>query len=234
MTDIDKIKEKVKKLFAMSKSPNANEAALALEMAQKLMIEHGIKRNAVGEFKISEEEVRGNGGKKPPMYELYLATNIASSFGCQTGYGRIHLKQDAYERGYIFVGIEHRVKIALFIAEVLLRKLKKARKEYMGRLNRVRLQKNKLKRADDFCFGWCGTVVSKLHEFTNTDEEQLAVDEYVTNLSWGDDLKTINRGAVKRSGISDYLNGRRAAVDVKIQHGVEGRESGVKLIGANQ
>jgi len=183
MSELERIKEKIKKLFALSKSPNANEAALALEMAQKLMIEHGIKRNAVGEFEISEEEVKGNGGKKPPMYESYLATNIASSFGCQSGYGSIHRKPDAYERGYTFVGIEHRAKIASFLADVLLRKLKKARKEYMGKLNRVRLPKNKLKRADNFCFGWCATVVSKLHEFTNTDEEQLAIDDYVANLS---------------------------------------------------
>jgi len=233
MTDIEKIKDKIKKLFALSKSPAANEAAIALEMAQKLMIAYNIKRNSVGAFEISEGELKGNGGKKPPMYELYLATNIASSFGCQTAYGRIHLKPDTYERGYTFVGIEHRVKTALFITEVLLRKLKKARKEYMGKLNLVRLRKNKLTRADDFCFGWCATVVSKLHEFTNTDEEQLAIDEYVTNLSWGDNLKTLNRGAVKRSGISDYSNGRRAATGVQIQHGVEGRENGTMLIGAN-
>jgi hypothetical protein len=34
MADLDKIKDKIKKLFALSKSPNANEAAAALEMAQ--------------------------------------------------------------------------------------------------------------------------------------------------------------------------------------------------------
>ena len=231
MNDLDKIKAKIKKLFALSKSPNANEAAIALEMAQKLMIEHGIGRNDVGKFEIIEEELKGSGGRKPPRYELYLAASIASSFGCQTAYGGIHLKPGMYERGYIFVGIEHRVRIASFIAEVLLRKLKKARKEYMGKLSRVRIRGNKLKRADDFCFGWCSTVVSKLHTFTNTHEEEFAVDEYVSNLSWGDDLKTINRGSVKKSGISDFRNGRRAATDVQLQHGVEGEEKGDRLLG---
>lgn len=239
MNDIDKIKEKIKKLFALSKSPNANEAAVALEMAQKLMAEYGIKRNQIGEFEVIEEEIKGNGGKRPPRYEVYLVNSVASSFGCKTAYGKIHLKPKQffgydYDHGYSFVGIEHKVKVASFIAEVLLRKLKKARKEYMGKLSRVRLRENKMKRADDFCLGWCGTVVSKLQEFTNTVDEQVAIDEYVSKLSWKDNLKTISREAVKRSGINDYSNGRRAASGVQIQHGVEGQGSSTLLLEAAQ
>jgi hypothetical protein len=235
MNKTDKIKEKIRKLFALSKSPNANEAALALEMAQKLMTEYGIRQNDVGEFEVTTEEVKGNGGTKPPRYEAYLVGKIAEAFGCENAYGKIKIKPRQFfgfdfDFGYTFVGLEHRVKIATFIAEVLLRRLKKARAEYTKKLNRVRLRSNKIKRADDFCFGWATTVVSKLHEFTNTLDEQLAIDNYVANLRWTDELKTISRGAIKRSGISDFVNGRRAAAGVQIQHGVEGEESGSLLL----
>jgi hypothetical protein len=243
-TEIDKIKNKIKKLFALSKSPNANESALALEMAQKLLAEYGVKLNDVGEFEIAEERIDGNSGVHPPQYEVYLAGQIAKAFGCRIAYGiaryipksfyssqRFYYDDPKY--GHIFVGLEHRVKIASFIADVLLRKLKKARNEYMRRLNRVRLRANKTKRADDFCLGWVHTVVSKLHEFINSPDEQAAIDNYVSNLNWGDDLKTIRRKAVKKSGIDDFSNGRRAAADIQIQHGVEGQKSGAPLLGDN-
>jgi hypothetical protein len=245
MTDTNKIRDKIKKLFALSKSPNASEAALALEMAQKLMAEYGVKLNGVGEFEIAEERIEGNGGVHPPQYEVYLAGQIAEAFGCRIAYGiaryipksfyssqRFYYDDPKY--GHIFVGLEHRVKIASFIADVLLRKLKKTRNEYMRKLNRVRLRANKIKRADDFCLGWVHTVVSKLHEFANTPDEQAAIDNYVANLNWGDDLKTISRKAVKNSGINDFANGRRAAADVQIQHGIEGRESGTRLLEAGR
>jgi hypothetical protein len=237
-TDVDKIKVRIKKLFALSKSSNANEAALALEMAQKLMAEHGVKRNEIGEFEIAKEDIDGNSGVHPPQYEIYLAAEIAKAFGCRIAYGvGRHIPKMFYghnyddpKYGHIFVGLEHRVKIASFIADVLLRKLKKARNEYMKSLNRVRLRSNKTKRADDFCFGWAVMVVSKLHEFTNTSDEQTAIDSFVANLNWGDDLKTISRESVRRSGINDYVNGRRAAADVQIRHGVEGKEAGCRLL----
>jgi len=236
MGELEKIKAKIKKLFALSRSPNANEAALALELAQKLMIEHGIKRNDVGEFEVIEEDIKGNGSQHPPKHEAYLIARIATAFGCKSAYGLQKPKSefDCCYWGHVFVGLEHRVKIACFIAEVLLRKLRKARKGYMERLKRVRIRTTKIKRADEFCLGWVCTVVNKLNEFTNTQDEERAIDNYVANLKWGNNLKTISRGSIKSSAIDDFMKGRQAAASVQIQSGVEGKESGALLLqGAN-
>jgi len=43
--DIDKIKSKVKKLLALSASPNENEAAAAIEKAQRLMDEYNLSKS---------------------------------------------------------------------------------------------------------------------------------------------------------------------------------------------
>jgi hypothetical protein len=236
MSELEKIKAKLKKLFALSRSSNANEAALALEMAQKLMMEHGIKRNEVGEFEVIENEIKGNGNERPPQHEVYLVNSIATAFGCRSAYGW-HKGHESESGnwicgwyGHIFVGLEHRVQIASFIAEVLLRKMKKARNEYIKKLTRVRSRTNKIKRADSFCLGWVYTVVQKLNRFTNTPDEQKAIDIYVAKLNWGNDLKTIARGAVKSAGIDDYANGRRAGTGVEIQNGIGGKESGALLL----
>ena len=235
MKDLEKIKAKLKRLFALSRSSNANEAAVALEMAQKLMMEHGIKRNDVGEFEIIAEDIKGTGNKKPPLYEVYLATNIAKAFGCNTAYGwnKGYESESGYVWGgfgYTFVGLEHRVQIACFIAGVLFRKMKKARNEYIKQLTRVRSRTNKIKRTDEFCLGWACTVVEKLNKFTNTPDEQKAIDNYVANLKWGDSLKTTSRGTITKSSINDYANGRRAGTGVEIQHGIDGKKSGVLLL----
>jgi hypothetical protein len=237
MSELEKIKAKLKKLFALSRSSNANEAALALEMAQKLMTEHGIKRNAVGEFEIIEEDVKGNGGERPPGYETRLTSSIATAFGCKSAYGYQGAKKTKSGwtilcYGHTFVGLEHRVQIACFISEVLLRRLKKARNDYMKKLTRVRLRTKKMKRADDFCFGWVCTVINKLNQFTNTPDEQKALDNYVLNLKWGDNLKTINRGKIKASGLNDFMNGQRVGTGVEIQNGIEGQEAGALLLEA--
>jgi hypothetical protein len=232
--DLDKIKDKIKKLFALSRSPNANEAAAALEMAQKLMAEYGITVSPDGGFDVIFEEVKGNCGKRPPQYEAVLVSRIAAAFGCQCAYGPVNYRPKQffgadYDYGHAFAGLEHRVKIAAFITDVLLRKLKKARREYMKILNRVRIPKNKTARADNFCYGWVVTVVSKLHEFTNTPDEQEAIDNYVDSLGWNGSQETIQRKHA-RGNLNDFANGRRAAADIQIQHGVEGEEEGARLI----
>jgi len=239
MNDLEKIKAKLKKLFALSRSSNANEAALALEMAQKLMMEHGIKRNQVGEFEVIQDEIKSNGGDRPPRHEVYLISSIAEAFGCQSAYGlrKGKLKESGFYDWYhthTFVGLEHRVQIACFIADVLLRKMKKARNDYMGKLSRTRIRSNKIKRADEFCLGWVYTVVDKLIKFTNTSDEQKAIDNYVANLNWEDKLKVIDRGTIKKSTINDFMNGRQAGTGVEIQNGIAGQESGALLLEATR
>jgi hypothetical protein len=77
-------------------------------------------------------------------------------------------------------------------------------------------------------------VVDKLRQFTNTSNEQKAINNYVANLKWGGNLKTTSRGVVKKSGIKDFADGRQAAAGVQIQHGVEGKKHGAMLIENSQ
>jgi hypothetical protein len=157
--DIDKIKDKIKKLLALSKSPNANEAASAMALAQELMGKYDIEVSSDGLLNVAEESVETGSGEKPPRYEVVLVNVIARAFGCRVAYGWDHYgKHSTSVYTHTFVGIEHRVKIAAFMADVLMRKLKKARRDYIKTLKRVRIRENKIKRADSFCRGWVAKV----------------------------------------------------------------------------
>jgi hypothetical protein len=228
-SDIEKIKDKIKKLLALSNSPNANEAALALEMAQELMGKYHIGAESISRFDISREEVTANGGEHPPKYEMVLAVYIAKAFGCRLAYGPVK-KEERWYYGHSFLGIEHRAKIAAFMAEVLLRKLKSARTKYVKSLTRVRSRAIKIRRADEFCMGWVVTVTDKLKEFANSPEEEAAIEKACKDARWGGSVKTLDRKPPKQKRWDDYFNGKRAGDGVALQHGVEGEEAGARLL----
>jgi hypothetical protein len=222
---IDKIKVKIKKLFALSKSPHPAEAASALKKAQELMGQYGIAGEEIGRPEIKAEDIRTNSGKKVPRHQTRLMFNIARAFGCRSAYGLIN---DDEDYGSTFIGIEHRVKIASFVAAVLLRKMTGARTEYIQSLKRVKKRYQKTIRADQFCSGWVTSVCDKLREFTNSPEIEAALDAYELDQGW---VKM--NGVIKREtkNHDDWYHGLAAGKDIQIQHGVEGEKSSAFLIG---
>ncbi|MDR1506341.1 MAG: DUF2786 domain-containing protein [Treponema sp.] len=229
MNNIEKIKDKIKKLFALSGSPNANEAAAALQMAQELMERYNIGMESVSRLDIGKEKLKSNGGESPSKYETVLTVFVAKAFGCRAAHGIVKTKVRLHY-GWTFIGIEHRVKIAAFMEEVLLRKLRSARAKYMKSLTRVKSRGNKMRRADEFCMGWVMTVIGKLREFTNSPEEETVIERAVMESGWGGSVKPIDRKPPKRNGWNDYCNGKNAAASIELRHGVEGAESGARLL----
>ncbi|MBR4598749.1 MAG: DUF2786 domain-containing protein, partial [Treponema sp.] len=62
MTDLNLIKSKIKKLLALSKSPNENEAALAMEKATALM----------AQYRLDESEFSGYTQKSVKSTKRYV------------------------------------------------------------------------------------------------------------------------------------------------------------------
>ena len=226
MSDIEKLKSKIKKLLALSKSPNPNEAASALKMAQELMAEYKVDQDDLNSFEITEETTKTARRNTPPRYEWDLFYEISVAFGCKV----IH---DIKSRGcaWRYIGLRHRAQVSAYIGQVLLRKLRSARAEYIKTLYRVRSRHRKTQRADDFCNAWVSTVTRKLSVFAGlAEEEQKAVDFYVAKNY--PNLRGVNPTSRSFGNPADYYNGHRAGEGVQLQHGVGADPRSSRLLGA--
>ena len=132
---------------------------------------------------------------------------------------------------YKFIGVDYRPQVASFIATVLFRKLKRARTDYLKTLYRVKSRNTKIRRGDEFSIGWVSIVVQKLKTFSGTPEEDTALEMYMKKYEDAKTVSGINRKAVGRYQYQDWAQGRKAGSGVEIQHGIEGHDSGAKLIG---
>ena len=214
MNDIDKIKAKIKKLLALSKSPYPNEAANALKMAQELMDKYEVEQTDINNIEIDEDITSTIVRRAPPKYECVLFAKISDAFGCKLIH---HCRYSSCV--WRFIGLQHRAQVAAYIGQVLIRKLKSARTQYIKSLYRVRSKYRKTQRADDFCFAWVCTVTDKLSSFAGVNEaEQKAIANYVNKNH--PDLGNLNFTNRSFGNGDDYLNGCRAGERVHLQHGV--------------
>jgi hypothetical protein len=113
--NIESIKRKIKKLFALSASSNPSEAAAALEKAQELMREYSVTIDPAELLNLGHAEVNtGSLGKTAPSHETRLINAIARAFGCRCAYGT--RSGNYWRKSHEFIGPEHRVQIASYIA----------------------------------------------------------------------------------------------------------------------
>jgi hypothetical protein len=78
--------DKIKKLLALSKSPNESEAAVALAKAMKIASSEGIDIDKANAAILNEDIEHENISKarlKIPKWEVLLGNGIAKLFGCR-------------------------------------------------------------------------------------------------------------------------------------------------------
>jgi hypothetical protein len=216
MEDIENLKRRIKKLFALSASSNPNESAAALEKAQKLMQEYSVNMSASDLFNFNRVEVKTPcSGHATPLHETMLMNDISKAFGCRRAYGRT--SGDGYYKVHDFIGPEHRVKIASYIADVLLRKMNRERAAYIKSLRRIKKRYAKTCRADEFCRGWVYAVTKKLCLQKLGVEEEKALDDYEQSLGWITVSAAVRRTSNNKN---DWFNGFVSGEKIEIQQGV--------------
>lgn len=85
---MEEIVDRIRKLLALSKSSNPNEAANAAAAAQKLMDRHRIEQAALEEPETEDEPIRDfedplDSGRRMPTWRKRLAVNIADANNCR-------------------------------------------------------------------------------------------------------------------------------------------------------
>jgi hypothetical protein len=141
----EQIKILIKKLLALSKSGNENEAAAALKKANELMRERGI-----GEETLRFESVRAKAVKTYQPWRVLLGNAVAWLYSC-------HICSNPNEGNYIFTG----EPLYAFMAGEMFSYLAKT----VGRIAKKEIRKNaKLKFRDSFKYGIAVRLCERIYE----------------------------------------------------------------------
>lgn len=207
----ESILRKIKKCLALSQSSNPNEAATALRQAQKLMELHGVESLDLARAEIGEAEVKSKASvSRVKDWELSLLNTVAKAFGCQLMWRSSNSwAHDVYGR-YVLIGVKAQVQLAQYTADVLTRKLIKARGEFVRTLPGSRQQK--IVEADGFCHGWVHTIKKTVIEFAVPDETRRLIEEHREKETQGRKANTQER----QIGNYGAAMGVRAAADESI------------------
>jgi hypothetical protein len=164
----EKIMDKLRKLYALSKSSNPHEAAVALQRAQKLMQHHGIDQSDLELSDISESisDYWPVGGSRPPTYMLGLLAIIRDAFAVQS------VVLSGISTRVSFCGPQNRAVLASYTFEVLGRQLIKARQNFIKTQNKRLKTTTKTSRGDKFAEGWIIAVLNEIEKLAMTAREE--------------------------------------------------------------
>ena len=239
MENKEKYLQRIKKLLAMARNnSSAEEAALAMSRAQKLMSEHKLNEHDVDVMNINEAATQkaSSHAEKMPEYMAFLAEMVARVFGVKfyTSHGSDHWNKPA-KRTIHYYGPDERPQIAAYSFEVLGKQLAKARREYISTMRKNIKPATKIARADTFCSAWVNGAYAVVSDFVVTEAETTLIEAYrERKLSKG--MKTLEpRKPGKARGTDDaeiqgYSHGRNA----QLHHAVSGSSTQTTLIGASK
>lgn len=216
-TDVEPaVIDRIKKLLARATSSEPHEAALALEMAQKMMAQHNLTTEAVEVGPIKETSVRSVATKsKAKGWELSLMRGVADAFSCdlmfqsgqswdEMGYRVTDSRMYAH---YLFIGTAHESKLAGYACEVLLRQLVRARARFTQSLPAHYTRGEKTGEVDAYLSGWVRSALAKVSKLQVRPAVRDAIKKYVERKSGGG--KGV--GVQQRSGSSEAQ--QRGAAD---------------------
>lgn len=153
MENKEKYIQRIKKLLAMARNnSSAEEAALALSRAQRLMETHKLTEADADLIDINEASTQKapSHAEKMPEYMAILAEMVARVFGVKfyTSHGTEQWGKPA-KRTIHYYGPDERPQIAAYSFEVLGKQLMKARRDYLSTLRKNIKQATKVARADN-------------------------------------------------------------------------------------
>lgn len=227
-TDTQAILEKIKKLLALSKSPNEHEAALALQKAQVLMERYSITEEAIQTIDIGEADTPATVKRSPARWEMGLVRTIRRAFGCDS-----FLDCDTNSATWVFIGSGPAPEIAAYVFQTLCRQVVKARKDYLATLKRCK-PKTKTERGNIFCEAWVSSVDRRIVNFAGHDRTEAIVAYKATKHP---DLTTLTpRGKNIRLNSRNegaYAAGIVAGHAAQLHHGVGTGREAPTLIGGS-
>lgn len=217
----ERILDKIKKCFALSKSNNPNEAAIALRQAKALMEKYAIDTTDVMIADVKETEVKAASRKKLYRYESWLAYTVSEAFNCRS-IVQSYITSTGYQQNFLFIGIKPTNEIAAYVFEVTHRRLKKDRLDYIKNELEFCLSKaEKTHRANYFCEAWVKRIYQTVEEFAKNSSKEKDIVNKFRDKKYGElnktELKSNNEQYFTNK---DYQAGHDKASDVKLYDAV--------------
>ena len=221
----DNIIKRIKKCLAIAgdSAATSNEAATALRQAQALMREYDLSMIDVenADFKITQEFMKM--ARQQPKWKRYLFSSIAKAFGVHV-MRTCELNQTTkrYEDGYSFYGINERPELAQYAFDVIMRQLRRAKKEFLMKKGYLSASK-KRKIGEDFCL-----VVAFASEEKTKAKEDALVKKYEEQTGIRTKKSRSSRSIVDYDA---YSFGQAAGEQVVLNHAMNNGQQSTKFIG---
>lgn len=208
----ENILRKIKKCLALSQSSEPNEAAAAMRQAQKLMSMYGVEALDLARDEIDEAEVKSKVSvSRIKDWELALLNTVAKAFGCQLMWRSSHSQSRDVFGKYILIGVKAQVQLAQYTADVMTRKLVKARGQFVQTLPEMG-RWHKTREADGFCHGWVAAVKRTVVEFAVPDETKRLILEKIEAVSGKRKANVQDRSGSEDGAAAGYRAGRSESI----------------------
>jgi len=140
-----KMIDKVRKLMALSTSPNENEAAQAAEKAQTILAEYNLSMSEVEtDGKVEDKFITSSRVRTPSVpWVRYVAGAVGRMYFCKYYYTHEYVTDLSRQCGYVrkdmhsFVGASHNIEIAEMMFQYLIEAINRLSKEAIRNVHRV-------------------------------------------------------------------------------------------------
>lgn len=213
-----KIIDKIYKCFRLSESGNANEAALALRQATKLMKKYDISDAQVLAAEVSESAIKAGEHFNPPYWALALANLVAEAFQCRNLISRRYGRLPEFR----FIGLGYKAEVATYSYTVLHRYLSAAIDEFsVSAMEQKKKDEWELKRRIEvFAQAWLFRVGRTVSDFVGENTDNTIIDDYIMD-KYGEAVELKKEPTKTQSAdYNDILMGMRAANEVALYRSV--------------
>jgi hypothetical protein len=168
----EKIREKVNKLLAMAGDKSSpQEASIAMEMAQKLIREHGLTQLDLKSAELKVVKVSSMFSiTRPKDYENYLAYIVSEAFGCHFYWSNGRPGKEWTFGEWWFVGRPDQVAVAEHFMTVLQRTMYRGRADLVASL-KGSPAKEKTVEGNGYCVAFCSAIYKRLVPVEKPDKK---------------------------------------------------------------
>ncbi len=250
----EKIIDKVKKLLALSESPNEHEAKLALQRAQELLQKHNLTTKDIHKEKVIQRTFSLK-RQNPVPFQNDLIVGTMRGFNCEVLYSReVNLKyKNLIKNTFTFIGAPTDLEIGEYVLDYLLITLKRLTKEYSKTLNKEDAASYGMSEWSyidtariSYRTGLVESFLEKIQEFNRKQEDssikysggltgrelihikQNAVSQYIKD-RW-DDITTSNKRTGGKLFEGEYNKGVKDGEKISIHRGINGGDNTTNLL----